>query len=205
MAMELRVSAVEDLLPGRIRFLQLFSDDDGDGFGVGFGEDSVRCFLGEALWRSVCLLFWFAGGLFMWRSFGFAQLRAVSMNRVRLLFLPLSVAAEWIAAPVGFLFRVGAFVAGRGSCDGLSLLSLLCFFFLVVVGRGGLAGAGEVLWASRLMGAGGVGADSKMPTAVPLYRGSLAVYQGLESALRVGEVLNGGQKFRSLVWCTADL
>jgi len=40
MAMELWVLVVEETLPQRIRFLEVFGDDNGDSFG----EDFVRCF-----------------------------------------------------------------------------------------------------------------------------------------------------------------
>ena len=44
MAMELGVPAMEEPLSRRIRVLQIFYDDDGDGFGVVSDEDFVRCF-----------------------------------------------------------------------------------------------------------------------------------------------------------------
>ena len=44
MAMELGVPAMEEPLSRRIRVLQIFCDDDGDGFGVVSDEDFVRCF-----------------------------------------------------------------------------------------------------------------------------------------------------------------
>ena len=42
--MELGVPAMEEPLSRRIRVLQIFCDDDGDGFGVVSDEDFVRCF-----------------------------------------------------------------------------------------------------------------------------------------------------------------
>ena len=42
--MELGVPAMEEPLSRRIRVLQIFYDNDGDGFGVVSDEDFVRCF-----------------------------------------------------------------------------------------------------------------------------------------------------------------
>ncbi|KAG2627243.1 hypothetical protein PVAP13_3KG122729 [Panicum virgatum] len=70
MLTELRFPVVEVLLPRRIRFLRVFGDDDGDNFGVGFGEDPMRCFCPLCLaWlttavavRCFCLLSFRSGG-----------------------------------------------------------------------------------------------------------------------------------------------
>ena len=70
MMTELRFPVVEVLLSWRIRFLRVFGDDDGDSFGMGFGEDPVRCFCPLCLaWsttavavRCFCLLSFRSGG-----------------------------------------------------------------------------------------------------------------------------------------------
>jgi len=83
-------------------------------------------------------------------------------------------------------------------------------FLWVVVGAV-IAGVGVVLWSSGMAVVGGVGAGAKEPTAVVTYRGFLAAYQRLGSALWFGLAMRGGVKSRGLArwpaisWCRQDL
>jgi len=83
----------------------------------------------------VDLFFWFAGGLWVVASFAFGRSKLASMNRVRLLFLPLfgpagaSVPAGAVEATEWILFLLSS---ERVESLGMDLVcSPVCFFFRV--------------------------------------------------------------------------
>jgi len=96
---------------------------------------------------------------------------------LRLLFPLLAVVvagveAEWILVlwvdPGELRFFGLACEVGWGPL-GSRMDLLCCVFFFGVAGLGRFAGVEVVLWFSGFVVAGGVGADSKTPTAVPKY------------------------------------
>ena len=131
---------------------------------------------------------------------------------LRLVFLPLAVAAGDGAERIlvlrvdpGELWFFGLACEVGWGPPGSRMDLLCCVFFFGVAGLGRFAGVEVVLWFSGFVVAGGVGADSKTPTAVPKYRGSHAAYQGWKSALRVAKWKNGGSKSRRHAWRKAEL
>jgi len=126
MAMELWVPVVEETLPRRISFLRVFGDDDGDSFGVGFGEDFVRCF---------CFLCFGSGGR--------GELSGVAVicsgvssisgdGGMRVVWLVLfALGMELVLALWGLLFRVRSRVSGCGVVLGFDCLGVFVEGFVV--------------------------------------------------------------------------
>ena len=133
MLTELRFPVVEVLLPRRIRFLRVFGDDDGDNFGVGFGEDPVRCFCPLCLaWlttavavRCFCLLSFRSGG---WEG----GVPISGDGGMRFAFSSFAKRGESFSPAVGL--DAGSSVTAADVFSGRQLLGLRCVM-LVLSGR----------------------------------------------------------------------
>ncbi|KAG2646898.1 hypothetical protein PVAP13_2KG547000 [Panicum virgatum] len=133
MTTELRFPVVEVLLSRRIRFLRVFGDDDGDSFGMGFGENHVRCFCPLCLaWsmtavavRCFCLLSFRSGG---WEG----GVPISSDGGMRFAFSSFAKRGESFSSAVGL--DAGLSVTAADVFSGRQLLGLRCVM-LVLSGR----------------------------------------------------------------------
>ena len=137
-----------------------------------------------------------------WGGAGFSVEQAWRL----VLFLPFVVGVGGVVVRILYLLDL----LGESSCsvcsgevDGRpSVVQLDLLFwglFLGVLATAVFTGVGVVLGSSRVAVVGGLGAGAKEPTAVVTYRGFLAAYQCLGSALWSGMATKGGVKS----WCLA--
>ena len=121
---------MEVLLPRRIRFLRVFGDDDGDSFGMGFGEDPVRCFCPLCLaWlttavavRCFCLLSFRSGG---WKG----SVPISGDGGMRFAFSSFAKRGESFSPAVGL--DVGSSVTAADVFSGRQLLGLRCVMLVL--------------------------------------------------------------------------
>ena len=118
------------------------------------------------------------------------------------LFLPLGVGGA--AVRILYLLDLpGSCSVCSGEVDGspaaVRLDLLFWGLFLGVLAVSIFTAVRVVLWSSRVAVVGGLGAGTKEPMAVVTYRGFLAAYQRLGSALCSGMAMKGGV----MSWCLA--
>ena len=112
------------------------------------------------------------------------------------LFLPFVVGIGGAAVRILYLLDLpGSCSVCSGEVDGspaaVRLDLLFWGLFLGVLATAVFTGVGVVLGSSRVAVVGSLGAGAKEPTAVVTYRGFLAAYQCLGSALWSGMVIEG--------------
>lgn len=137
-----------------------------------------------------------------WGGAGFSVEQAWRL----VLFLPFVVGVGGVVVRILYLLDL----LGESSCsvcsgevDGRpSVVQLDLLFwglFLGVLAVSIFTAVGVVLWSSRVAVVGGLGSGTKEPMAVVTYRGFLADYQRLGSALCSGMAMKGGV----MSWCLA--
>ena len=115
------------------------------------------------------------------------------------LFLPLVVGVGGVAVRILYLLDLpGSCSVCSGEVDGspaaVRLDLLFWGLFLGVLATAVFTGVGVALGSSRVAVVGGLGAGAKEPTVVVTYRGFLAAFQRLGSALWSGMATKGGVK-----------